>query len=1037
MRGVLKAVLVAALVLLPSLALAQGTLTGTVKDQSGAALPGVSVEAASPALIEKVRTAVTDGTGQYRIPGLNPGTYSLTFRLSGFNVVRREGIELSGTTTLTIPIELQVGTLTETVTVSGETPVVDVQNTQRETVLSNEVVQAVPGNRSVGTLLNAVPGLVVNDGALAASPTMTFFAARGGPINEGRMTINGMTIAAPFNGGGVSTYILDSVNVDEISVAVAGGLGETDIGGPVMNLVPRSGGNVFRGNAFVNNAGEWSKGDNLDDDLRAVGLTETPGIINSYDASVSYGGPIKRDRLWFFGSWRNLNTAAAVPGVVYNANSFDATRWDWVADPSVTLRTLQGRVSYIGRITAQFGKHRITYNQEYQRRCEGSTLKVDSHNGCNDRGDDWVAIGAGSTAPSPEANPLYFGNLPYHVNQPIWTAPMTNKLLLEAGFTRFMFRGGTTGRPAPDGIMNLIPVTEQSTAINPATGLAFAPRANFVYRGVATANPNYANPNSWRASAAYVTGAHEMKVGYQGQYIRVNNWFLVNDQQLAYRFNQGVPNQFTWRLPEWHQSDRTGTAALYVQDKWTHGRLTLQGALRYDRAWSFTPAEMNGTELTSPFNAAPISFPRTPGVDSFNDITPRFGAAYDVFGNGKTALKFNLGHYLDSATNDSEYTSNSPAARIVRTGTRNWNDRFYAVGDPRRDNKAIDCDIMNFADNGECAQVTGDSVNFGQVSGNVTQVNPATLEGWGVRQNDWQWGITVQQQVIPRMSVEVAYNRRWFQGNKVTDNTLRGPSDYDAFTLTAPLDPRLPDGGGYPINLQLVTQAASDRGTKNYVTFETDFGPEQTNYWHGVDFTLMTRLRQGLTMQLGTQTGRSVVDTCATDQNIDSTTQTLIKDLRNCHDADPWQTTVRGLASYTVPKIDVLVSGTVRSQPALERMASWTIPNSLILAAAGRLPPGAQLGGNTTVNVLDNDHRLFADNRRTQIDMRFAKIFRFASKRLDLGVDLSNLLNTNYTTTYENTYQFTVGNTAQGGTWNNPTAVYTPRFIRWNLTIDF
>ena len=144
MRGALKAVLVAALVLLPSLALAQGTLTGTVKDQSGAALPGVSVEAASPALIEKVRTAVTDGTGQYRIPGLNPGTYSLTFRLSGFNVVRREGIELSGTTTLTIPVDLQVGTLQETVTVTGETPVVDVQSTKRETVLSNEVVQAVP-----------------------------------------------------------------------------------------------------------------------------------------------------------------------------------------------------------------------------------------------------------------------------------------------------------------------------------------------------------------------------------------------------------------------------------------------------------------------------------------------------------------------------------------------------------------------------------------------------------------------------------------------------------------------------------------------------------------------------------------------------------------------------------------------------------------------------------------------------------------------------------------------------------------------------
>src|SRR4029079_10115584 len=420
-------------------------------------------------------------------------------------------------------------------------------------------------------------------------------------------------------------------------------------------------------------------------------------------------------------------------------------------------------------------------------------LKVETTAGCNARRADWIA--AGTATVSPEANPNYFGNTPYHVTQGLWTAPLTSRLLLEAGVTRFSFKGGTTGRVPPDGIFDLISVTEQSTAINPATGLQYAPRANFAYRGVATANPNYANPNSWRASASYVTGSHEMKVGYQGQYIIVDWWDLIPESQVSYRFNQGVPNQFTFRLPEWHRADRTSTAALYIQDRWTRGRLTLQGALRYDRASSFSPAELNGTELTSKINAAPITFERTAGVDAFNDITPRFGVAYDVFGTGKTALKFNLGHYLDAATNDSEDTSNSPSGRIVRTAARNWGD---ANG-----NKVIDCDIMNFAQNGECAALTGDAVNFGGVSGNLTQVNPATLRGWGVRQNDWQWGITVQQQVIPRVSMEVAYNRRGFKGAKVTDNTLRGPADYDAFTIMAPQDPRLPNGGGYPIALNM------------------------------------------------------------------------------------------------------------------------------------------------------------------------------------------------------------------------------------------
>src|SRR5207244_9445810 len=158
-----------------------------------------------------------------------------------------------------------------------------------------------------------------------------------------------------------------------------------------------------------------------------------------------------------------------------------------------------------------------------------------------------------------------------------------------------------------------------------------------------------------------------------------------------------------------------------------------------------------------------------------------------------------------------------------------------------------------------------------------------------------------------------AYNRRSFKGAKVTDNTLRGPEDYQQFTILAPLDSRLPNGGGYPITLNMVTAAAAARGAQNYVTFETDFGPERTSYWHGVDFTLNARLHQGLTLQLGTQTGRSVTDTCALAQVLDSTTapifltnQATIKDVRNCRDVQPFQTTVPGLAPYTVPTVHVL-----------------------------------------------------------------------------------------------------------------------------------
>src|SRR5437762_7914399 len=278
MRASVKTLtLLAWFVVVPTAAFSQAVIAGTVKDASGAILPGVVVEATSPALIEKVRTAVTDGTGQYRIEDLRPGVYTVTFTLQGFSTFRREGIELSGSFTATINTDLKVGALAETITVTGETPVVDVQSAKREVVLTGDVIASLPGTHAYGNLLNAIPGVTVDNNGLANTPTMTFFTARGGNTNEGRMTINGMVVAASFNGGGVSSLAYDANNVEEISVVVSGGMGETDVGGPVMNLVPKTGGNKFAGQIFLNTAGDWSRGDNLDDHLRTLQTPITLG----------------------------------------------------------------------------------------------------------------------------------------------------------------------------------------------------------------------------------------------------------------------------------------------------------------------------------------------------------------------------------------------------------------------------------------------------------------------------------------------------------------------------------------------------------------------------------------------------------------------------------------------------------------------------------------------------------------------------------------------------------------------------------------
>jgi hypothetical protein len=1061
MRFPAKCLAILAVVLLPASVFAQASLTGTVRDASGAVLPGVTVEASSPVLIEKARAATTDGSGQYRIIDLRPGTYSLTVTLPGFITVKREGIELTGSQTLTIPIEMKVGGLEETITVTGESPVVDVQNTRRELVLNSAVIQSIPATRAAGALLNATPGIIVGDASQALSPTMTAFNARSSTINstfvggEGRYAINGFPLTAARSGG-FSSYVYDTVNADEIAITVGGGLGESDIGGPIMNIIPRSGSNTFAGNVFYNTAGKWSSGENLTDEIRALNpnLRQTPGVIKAYDWSGSFGGPIKRDKLWFYGSYRDLSTQVAMDGIQANANAGDASRWDWVGAP-IEARLVQDRRMLIGRLTGQFGKNRIRFNSEYQHRCEGTPLKVES-NGCHNRGQDWIGLGNNQapTQMSPEATSTagrgYF-DVPFYVNQGTWTMPVNNKLLLEAGYNAFRYQP-IFGHPAPDAITNLIPVTEQSNAVNPATGLRYAPVGNFRYRGVESWGPATGKTDDILASASYVTGAMNAKIGYQFRRLDLLDKDQANQTQLGYRFNQGVPNAVSYYLPDFGRRTITSTQSLFLQDSWTMRQLTVQGAIRYDRASSYAPAELNGTPNTSFLNPQPITIQRTPGVNAYNDITPRVGIAYDLRGDGRTAVKFNWGRYLAYAANDSPYTSTNPGATVVRNVSgatiRGWtdNDRDFVV----------DCDLLNPSAQSPatgavdtCAAASGTAVNFGKL-GAATQVDPAVLSGWGVRPHDYQTTIGVQHELMPRVSADFSYTHRTFDSFFVTDDlTRRGniASNYETYTLTAPQDPRLPGGGGYPITRYLPTPAALAVAPRLFLMPEKDLGAERDSRWDGFDITLTARLRRGLTAQVGTTTGRGKVNTCDVNvryNNVNAGTGAIAgPDPRGCNDVEPWQTTLRGLASYTIPKIDVLVSAVLRSQaPALlaataDATAQWQVPNSVIIAALGHSHPSLTPTGTTVVPLGHNDRRIYGDERRTQIDMRFAKIVRFGRTRTDVGVDLNNLMNTNYATGFNTTYTYNLDNTPRPGGWSTPASIYNPRFVRINFTLNF
>jgi hypothetical protein len=1045
MRSPATCLVMLVFLLLPASVFAQASLTGIVRDTSGAVLPGVTVEASSAALIEKTRSAVTDGSGQYRIIDLRAGTYTIVFTLPGFTTVTRDNVQLSGTQTVTIPAEMRVGGLEETLTVTGETPVVDTQSVRREVVIDNGLIQTIPASRAAGALLNATPGLTVDNNGIALSPTMTFFSANGGANNEGRMAVNGMTVGAARSGG-VSSYVYDAVGVEEVSIRVGGGLGETDTGGPIMNIIPRSGGNTFAGSAFTSIAGDWSRGNNLNDELRAVGLTETPGIIRAHDASFSLGGPILRDRLWFFGSYRNLDTQTAVEGITANANAGNAARWDWMSSP-VNARLVQDRQMATGRFTGQAGKSRIQVNYEYQKRCEGTPLTT-AGEGCHNRGEDWV--GLGTTTQSPEATGTagrgYF-EWPFHLTQGQWTLPVNNKLLLDANMTFFRYNPAF-GFPPPDGITNMIPVTEQSAALactnaNPAlrhpgctaenaATLRWAPSANYVYRGLEQWGYAEGATNAYNAGASYVTGSHSLRAGYQQYWLRQLDRTIAAENQLAYRFNQGVPNRVTYRLPEWSRNSITQLYGVFIQDQYTRGRMSLSGALRWDRASSYAPVEGNGVSMTSRFNASPISINETKGVDAYNDLSPRVGFAYDVFGNGKTAVKLRWGKYLGFASNDPPFTSTNPAATLVATVNRGWTDND---GD-----RVVDCDLLNTAAQSPatgsvdtCVAVTGNDANFGKI-GSATIVDPELLKGWGVRTHDYQTEVTLQQEVLPRLSAEVSYIHRTFHGFFVTNDLNRNPeTDWVNYTVTVPSDSRLPGGGGYPVT---VFVANTTRPAQNFLTPEStyaDGGKERDSFYDGINYSVNARLQNGLFASVGAQTGRRIDDRCGVVTNYNNAVAGTPAgpNPRNCRDIDPWETTIRGLGSYTIPKVDVVVSATVRSQPPLAVNAQWQIPNTMIRDLLGFLPPGLLATGNSNVDLTDSDNRLFGEGRRTQVDMRFAKVLRFGRTRTDIGVDLWNLLNTNYATSYEDT--FTVGS----DTFMTPEAIYAPRFVRLNFTVNF
>ena len=665
----------------PARVAAQGTsaasLTGVVKDVSGGVLPGVTVEASSPALIERLRTTVTGDNGEYRIIELRPGTYTVTFSLPGFGTLRREGLELPPNFTATVDVELRVGGLEETVTVSGQSPLVDVSNLTQQTTVSKALLDAVPTAKSMIAMASLMPAVTLAPSAQdvggSRGEASTRLSAHGGKPEQSTLLLDGLSynrVSGPTGRG----FMINPLASQEILLEVgSGGSAEYTTNGVVLNMVPRDGANRFSSTLFLAGTTDAMQSSNLTDTLVAQGLRSVGQMDSIYDANIVVAGPILQDKLWFSTSHRRHGRAELIGNLYY-----DADLTDYLFTPDLT-RPVTAREDFHAssvRFTWQAAaEHKLTFAADYQ---------------VNNAADNFSTLNTGTR--SIDAQQLWC-----HIDklfQSTWTHPRTNRLLFEAGFS-FL-------------------AEDDDSFVNPCVGTpdniqVMDTGRNFLYNGQGTRSRGRSYPSNQRFSVSYLAGSHSFKIGVKS--ITSHSPVSVASRDgarlpVSYTFNGGVPTgltQFAAPSPTYGSETKVRPAmGIFAQDQWRVDRLTVSLGLRYEyvRAYAAAIDEPAGMLVDA------ASYPRADCLPCWHDLNPRLGVAYDLFGSGKTAIKASVGRYVN-LVNIELANSYSPRAAVVTSTTRSWTDvngNFFP-----------DCDLRTLTLNNECGAVANNRFGLQQI----------------------------------------------------------------------------------------------------------------------------------------------------------------------------------------------------------------------------------------------------------------------------------------------------------------------------------
>lgn len=969
------------LILVPVAATAQGEIVGIVRDTTGSVLPGVTVEVSSPALIEKVRTVATDGQGRYTVIDLRPGTYAVTFSLTGFSTVRREELEMAGSFTATVNAEMALGTVAETITVTGTSPLVDVQNVIQQHVMTSDTVAALPTARTWQTIGAVIPGITMTSGVGVSNQDVggsmgdqsQGLAIHGGKAADAQNMIDGYYLNGVLATTQHAIYI-DVGSTEEVRYDTGAHSADVTTGGFHVNFIMKDGGNQFRGNIFGTYADDRFQNNNITPELTKRGLTVNSSLDKVWDFNAGYGGPIKKDKLWFFGSTRAWGTNNLVAGIWYDTDPFDN-----VYTPDLNRPGIEDTKIFSGSV-------RLTWQMNSKNKFTAYTLNQQGRCLCHRDISSTRAPEAARKARSPLM----------HVEVYSWNAPLTNKLLLEAGGLAYTQLYSVEPQPEvwKPGVLAL---TELTTGLN--WRMSNIGHDGFEMRKF-----------SPKASLSYVTGLHQFKMGMSLQRGWARQFQNINgDMTLSLR--NGVPASLTlFTTPYDVRSDLNASLALYAQDQWTLSRVTINAGVSWDYHQSGVPEQhLSAVQFVGQRDFAAID-----NVPLWKDWNPRLGVAYDVFGNGRTAVKASLSRYV-AGQGTGFAGSNNPVLTSVNSATRTWND---LNGDFKPQ-----CSFVDPAANAECGPLNPS--NFGQRRV-TTRFDDAIRTGF--RPYSWESAVAVNHELLRGVSLSASYHGRWYGNFSVTDNQAVTLANFDTYCLTVPTDSRLPGGGGnqlcglYDINPSKFGQV------DNLVSDASKFG-KQTERYHGFDVLTNMRLPRGGRLGGGINIGSTATNNCDVVSKVDNAAAANISGMASptalfCDVKTPFQPNVRAYGIYPLPW-DLQASATFQSIPGPQITASYAVPNAQIAPSLGRnLASGAN---GTALVQLIRPSTIF-EERLYQTDLRLTRIFRVGTSRINGNFDLYNLFNASPVLSINNAY---------GPNWRRPTAVLPGRLFKFSAQLDF